>query len=228
MSDDGGDGDNDADFDCPLSLVSIIYVYYSVVLSDSILHYFVKKNKNILTNAKGGGPRPVRLFQIARAFFIPVSSANRKVHSPGHFLLRSQNVVSDVVEGRRRYVSDDARLRGTERDHAQRRDRQSIDGANLLGRTLRRLLLLRRSCSLGRNRRCAPQQGRCRWRDYTGSTCGEESARRSFSLSITPASSLLELLPIIIRCNLHDVICCKISICGNNERVCEPVAVGEE
>lgn len=56
-SDDGGDGDDNADFDLSLSLVSIIYVYYSVVLSDNILHYFVKKNKNILTNAKEKNPK---------------------------------------------------------------------------------------------------------------------------------------------------------------------------
>lgn len=41
-----------------LSIVTI-YVYYSVVLSDNILHYFVKKNKNILTNAKEENPNPV-------------------------------------------------------------------------------------------------------------------------------------------------------------------------
>lgn len=42
-----------------------MYVYHSVVLSDNILHYFVKKNKNILTNAKEKNPSPVLiLFQI--------------------------------------------------------------------------------------------------------------------------------------------------------------------
>lgn len=102
------------------------------------------------------------------------------------------------MKRRRRYVSDDTW------NHAQRCDRQGVDGAKQLARTLRRSFLLRRRCSLGRNRHRA-LQGRCHRRNYPGRACGEEQARQSFSLT---SIHVPEALPFVICCNFHDVIYC--------------------